>query len=99
MSKSAQLLKYTEWQGASGQWYCNDTSDLSSPRSLWWAPARMLNISPADFVQLLIRDFHPDHIIYNQEQDVLIYSWNNINSMRKFKNWLNAQARKHNYIL
>ena len=66
-----QLLKYTEWQGANGCWYCNDTSDLASPRSLWWAPARMMNISPADYVQWLIKEFKPDTIVYNQEKDVL----------------------------
>ena len=99
MNRPAKLLKYVEWQDACGNWLCNDTSDLCSPRSLWWVPARMLGISPADYVKLLIENFHPDRITYNQEANVLIYSWKNINDQRKFKNWLNAQARKHNYII
>ena len=94
-----QLLKYTEWQGANGCWYCNDTSDLASPRSLWWAPARMMNISPADYVQWLIKEFKPDTIVYNQEKDVLIYSWRSLMACRNFKNKLNALARKYNYII
>ena len=98
MSKPA-LLKYTEWQSASGLWYCNDTSDLASPRSLWWAPARMMNISPAEYVQWLIDNFHPDYIVYNQEKDVLVYAWRKIADMRLFKNKLNALARKYNYII
>lgn len=98
MDRPAKLLKYVEWE-QNGNWYCNDTSDLCSVRAKWWAPARMLNISPAEFVQLLINDFHPDKIKYNQEANVLVYSWKNINACRAFKNWLNAQARKHNFII
>ena len=96
--RPAKLLKYVEW-GETGAWYCNDTSDLCSIRALWWVPARMLGISPAEYVQLLIDRFHPDRIRYFEETDVLIYSWKRIDDMRKFKNWLNAEARKRNYIV
>jgi hypothetical protein len=98
-ARTVQLLKYVEWQDAGGNWLCNDTSDLCSPRALWWAPARMLNISPAEYVQLLINQFHPDRIKYFQDTDTLVYSWKNINDMRRFKNWLNAQARKYQFII
>ena len=96
---SKQLLKYVEWQGAGDMWYCNDTSDLTSIRSKWWVPARMLNLSPADFVKMLIEKFKPDNIWYSKEHDVLGYSWENINDMRKYKNWLNAEARKRSFII
>lgn len=95
----AQLLKYTEWQGANGNWYCNDVSDLSSVRSLWWTPARMLNLSSADYVKWLVENFHPDQVLYNQERDVLIYSWKKIADMRVFKNKINALARQHKFII
>ena len=95
----AQLLKYTEWQGANGNWYCNDVSDLSSVRSLWWAPARMLNLSSADYVKWLVENFHPDQVLYNQERDVLIYSWKKIADMRVFKNKINALARQYKFII
>lgn len=98
-NRPKKLLRYDEWQGGSGLWYCNDTSDLCSVRALWWAPARMLNISPEEFTQMLIRDFKPDHLRYCQESDVLIYGWKSQAAMRKYKNWLNAQARKYNYII
>lgn len=96
---SKQLLKYVEWQGAGDQWLCNDTSDLTSIRSKWWLPARMLNLSPADFVKMLIEKFKPDNIWYSKEYDVLGYSWKNINECRLFKNWLNKEARKRKYII
>ena len=92
------LLKYSEWEIA-GQWYCNDISDLTSIRSKWWAPARMLNISPADYVKLIIDKFKPDSIHYFPENDVLIYSWKSIAAMRLFKNWLNKQARERKFIV
>ena len=94
-----QLLKYVEWQGANGDWYCNDTSDLSSIRSLWWAPARMMNISPAEYVEWLVKEFKPDRVLYDQERNVLIYSWRSQAKMRLFKNKLNALARKYNYVV
>ena len=62
MANGAQLLKYTEWQGSAGSWYCNDTSDLTSVRSLWWAPARMMNMTPAEYVEWLVTNFKPDYI-------------------------------------
>lgn len=94
-----QLLKYVEWNDGMGNWLCNDTSDLCSIRALWWAPARMLNLSPAAFVEMLIRDFKPDKIQYFEEADVLVYSWKSQTAMRKYKNWLNAQARKFQFIV
>ena len=65
-NRQAQLLKYVEWE-INGRWYCNDTSDLCSVRAKWWAPARMLGISPAEYVQLLIERFKPDRIQYLEE--------------------------------
>ena len=52
-----------------------------------------------EYVNLLITKFKPDNISYNQEKNVLIYSWKKQSDMRKFKNWLNAEARKKNFIV
>ena len=95
MSKPA-LLKYTEWQGSSGLWYCNDVSDFTSKRGLWYVPARLLKISLDNFVEMLIKDFEVDYIAFNE---ILIYGWYDQNKMRKFKNWINAEARKRNFII
>lgn len=101
----AHLLRYEEWQGACGNWYCNDTKELggkNSVASLWYTPARMLGISPAAYIQLLIEKFEVDNIYYGGfeywDAGVLIFSWKSQNKMRKFKNWLNAEARKRNFI-
>lgn len=94
-----RLLKYSEWQDSFGNWYCNDVSDPAGIAGLWWTPARMLGISPVDFVALLIDRFAPDYIHYNEEKDVLTYSWRSITAQRKFKNWLNAEVRKHQFYI
>jgi hypothetical protein len=99
MQRPVKLLRYSEWGDNETGWLCNDVSDLCSVRAKWWVPARMLNISPAEYVQLLIERFHPDRIKYFEDTDVLVYSWKRIDDMRKFKNWLNAEARKRNFIL
>ena len=98
MNRPVKLLKYVEWE-QNGNWYCNDTSDLCSVRAKWWAPARMLNISPAEFVKMLVEKYKPDNISYNSETNVLVYSWVDQAAMRKFKNAMNAESRKRNYMI
>lgn len=93
--RKPQLLRYEEWQSGSGRWFCNDTSDLTSVRSLWYTPARMLDMPLDKFIQMLINDFEVDYISFGK---ILIYSWDSQTKARKFKNFINAEARKRNYI-
>jgi hypothetical protein len=95
----ATLLRYEPWEGAGGAYFVNDCTDLKSNRGKWWVPARALGISPAAFVELLVTRFHPDNIKYLEEADVLIYSWKKLSDARAFKNWLNAEIRKRNFVL
>lgn len=98
MSKP-QLLKYTEWQTGSGKWYCNDTSCLTSVRSMWYTPARLLNLPLENFVQMLINDFEVDYITLKNK--TLIYSWDEEHYAlcHKFVLWINAEARKRKFII
>jgi hypothetical protein len=94
-----RLLRYEPWDDGNGNFHVNDCTDLKSIRGLWWVPARMLGISPAEYVELLIVRFKVDKIKYLQEADVLIYSWNSLQKARDFKNWLNQEARKRQYVI
>jgi hypothetical protein len=94
-----RLLRYEPWDDGNGNFHVNDCTDLKSIRGLWWVPARMLGISPAEYVELLIVRFKVDKIKYLQEADVLIYSWNSLQKARDFKNWLNQEARKRNFMI
>ena len=96
----AHLYKLTEWEsGAGGRWYCNDVSDLGNGSGLWYYPARMLNISPDEYVKMLVEKYKPDDISYNADTNVLVFSWNTQSAMRKYKNEMNAIARKMNFMV
>lgn len=95
-----QLLRYEEWCGGSGdRWYCNDTSDFTSVRGLWWVPAALLEVSVVDFVKLLIEKFEVDYISYNKDKNVLVYSWKSQAKMRVYKNYINKVARDKKFII
>lgn len=91
-----RLLQYKEWEGTNS-WYCNDTTDLNSIASMWWLPARFLNISPAQFVELLIIKFNPDFIQFDGK--TLIYSWKQQKDEAKFRNWINTEAKKKGFTI
>lgn len=91
------VFKLVEFQGSSGMWYCSDPSNFANGSGNWWNAARAWNLSPAAFIEMLIKDFHPDNISYNKDKNVLVYSWKSQISMRHFKNACNAQARKNNF--
>ena len=96
----AHLLRYEEWN-IGEQWYCGDHTEFphkGSICSLWWAPARMLNMSLDDYVKMLIEEFKVDKIKYFEDTDVLVYSWSSQSQMRIFKNWINRKAREHQFI-
>ena len=72
----SHLLKYKEWEAPYG-WHAGDTSDLAHGSNTWWYPARMLDISPADYVVLLIKEFKVSKIRYFKDKNVLIFYWKN----------------------
>lgn len=90
------IYKMEEWQSGSGNWYCNDTSDLGKGSGLWWHPARILGMTAADFITLLVKEYHVDNIQFN---NILIYSWKKQSDMRKFKNFINKKAREASYMI
>lgn len=98
----AHLLRYEEFQ-VGNKWYCNDNKEIGhSQAGLWYVPARMLGISADEYVKMLVEKFEVDNISYMNNgvwpAGVLVFSWTSQAKMRKFKNWLNAEARKRNYI-
>ena len=91
------VYKAEEWQGSSGQWYCANTSNLGNSSAYWYHQAKIWGKSGDEFVQMLVEKFHCNHISYNLERDTLVFSWDVLADMRKYKNALNAQARKVAY--
>lgn len=98
--KASSLLKFVEWQSSgTDEWHCNDTSDLASVRGLWWVPARLLGLAPADYVKWLIKNYKPDHITF--DNDVLLFSWdkNNYARCHNFVLYINKTARDKKFII
>ena len=91
------LYKATEWKGGCGNWYCSDVEDLGNWSGAWWIPARILEISLTDFVKMLINEFNVSYIHYSEEYNFLHYHWKNQADMRRYKNMINAAARKKNF--
>lgn len=85
------------WQGQSGKWYCNDTSHLGAGSGEWYLPARILGISPAEFIEYLISNFKPDYCYYNIEKNFFSYSWSSQLNCNKWKLYINKKAREVNF--
>lgn len=96
----AHLYKMSEWNNG-GTWYCNDTTEVGTLASKWWIPARMLKISPVEYVRIIAIDYKADVITYNKEKDVLVFGWRNehYGMMHKFLLWINRESRSRNFII
>lgn len=91
------LYQQSEWQSPSNAWHCNCIDNLAGNSGAWYLPARILGLTPADFLKILITDFKPDHFSYDKEKCFCQWSWKSQSAMRKYKNFINAAARKVNF--
>lgn len=87
------LLRYEEFQGSSKYWYCNATAR----QVRWWHLPRLLDMTPADFVEFLVKYFKPDSVKWNGK--TLIFCWKSQTQMRKFKNYINKVAREKKFYV
>ena len=86
-----------EWQSTSGKWHCNCVDDLGGIAGEWYMPARILGVSPAEYVQYMIKNFKPDDIHINKEKCLIFFSWDKVEKERKWKNYINKIARENNF--
>ena len=93
------LLKYSESEDASGNWHCNDLEELGKGSSIWHLPSRMLKKSPAEYLKWVIENYKPDTVKYSDDYSVVFWTWKSQTQMRKFKNAMNALARKNNFMI
>ena len=90
------LYKMTEWQSQTGKWHCNCVENLAGNGGYWAHPARILGMELSAYVKWVIDTYNPE-VYYNEEKCLVFFSWSNQAQMRKFKNYINAAARKVNY--
>lgn len=92
------ILHYEEWED-NGKWVCGDVSALAANSNAWWYIPRMLEISPVEYVKLLINDFHVNYIHYRVKYNVLLFSFSSLDDCRKFKNYINKTAREKKFYI
>lgn len=90
------VFKMSEWQGGGGKWYCACTDNLKNDSGVWYHPARILGITPAALIEMLVKMYNAE-ISYSEDFSFVCYRWEKQADMRKFKNKINAEARKKNY--
>lgn len=95
----AHLYKTTEWEDGDGTWNCGDVSHLSANSNTWWYPCNILDITPVEFVKLLMEKFNAINFHYSTKFDVLMYSFKTQSDCRKYKNFINKKAREKNFIV
>lgn len=93
------IYKMIEWQSGNGNWCCNCVDNFAGGSGEWYLPARVLKISPAEFITLLLSKYKPDHFHFNKEKCFCHWSWSSQTAMRRFKNDINAAARKNNFVI
>ena len=92
------LFHLDEWQSTGTKiWYCEHTSSYPQGVQKWVVPARVLNMSVDDFLRMLIKDFKPDVITIKKDGSFVSWGWSKQSEMRKFKNFINSEARKKNF--
>lgn len=91
------LMKYTEWEAVSG-WKTGDVSDLAHNSNAWWYPARLLNISVTDYINLLITKYNAHSFCYCKETNILTWKWTKEDN-HKFTLFINNTSRKKNFMI
>ena len=92
----SHIYEASEWK-IGDRWYVNDVKELATSASKWWQPMQMLDMSIEQYTNLLI-SYNAKKITYHKESDVLTFSFDTQSEARKFKNFLNREARKRNWI-
>lgn len=96
----AHIFHMEEWySGYNNKWYCGDVSALEKNSNTWWYPCTLLDITPVEFVKLLIDKYNVTDIHYEFKYDVLIYRFSSLADCRRFKNYINKQAREKNFVI
>lgn len=91
----SSIWKASEWQDSSG-WKCNCVDNLGAGSALWYLPARILGITPAAYIELMINKYNAK-FYYDKDKVLIFFYWEKQSDMRLYKNFINAEARKKNF--
>lgn len=90
----------TEWESTTG-WHCNNVNDLGGISGEWWVVARLLDLSPADYIKWLIENYKPDYMYFDHDKENFFFHWDksNYSKAHAFVLYINSVARKKNFII
>lgn len=91
------ILKLTEWQSESGAWHCADVSALAAGSSRWEHQPRIWQLSPVDWVKMMIETYHATVTIF--DSGMVYFYWDKQSDMRKYKNDTNRRVRDIGYSI
>ena len=94
-----KLYQMSEWQGATGYWYCNNVDNLGAGSGVWYLPARMMGLTPANYLKWIINEFHPDKVYASEDGGFVGFCWASQSNMRAFKNKINQIARQTRFMI
>ena len=92
------IYKAEEWQSPTGKWLCGDVSAPAACSNYCWYPAAIMNLSPVEYVKVLINKYHAIDLHYSAKHDVLVFYFSTLADCRKYKNDINKLARQKNFI-
>ena len=92
------ILKMVEWEDYDGV-HCADTSDLGKGSAIWYLPARMMNMKPAEYLNWVIKNYNPDIIKHSKDCSTVWFVWKDQTTMRIYKNYINKIAREKSYLI
>lgn len=93
----AHIYKAEEWNSLN-RWYVGDVSALAAGSNTWWYVPRLLDISPVDYISLLIQ-YGATGFKYNSKTNVLVFYFPSLEKCRKYKNYINKVARDKNFVI
>lgn len=90
------LYHMVEWQSPTGRWHCGCIDNLARNSGHWAHPASILGMPLVNYVEWVIINYHPI-VWHNEDCSLVFFSWDKQSDMRKYKNYINAAAKKINY--
>lgn len=94
----SHVYKTSIWDESGKIFHCNDIEDLGNNSALWYIPARILGITPAAYIKLMIEKFNAK-VSYLPKSAIILFQWDNYNDCNKYKLFINKKARERKFII
>lgn len=90
-----RAYKSVVWQSANNIWEVNDVASCGyGTAGKWYTQARILNLSPVEFVKVLDEKYHAVGFRYVEKTDYLAFHFTNEEDAKKYSKTLNSTAKK-----